>query len=206
MTEPLTPAPGQPGGYPTTLTFALPDRIARWRPLVHWILLVPQYFVLWALSIAAGVLVFVAWVMGVLLGRVPLGILEFIALYQRYNYRVTAYQYFLTDTYPPFAFDTTLADPGDYPGVRVDFARQEEGRNRLTIFFRILLAIPHFIVLGLVSIAVAIVGFVAFFAVIVLGRWPAGMRSFVEGYLRWSNRFSAYLNVLVDDYPPFSLS
>jgi hypothetical protein len=45
--------------------------------------------------------------------------------------------------------------------------------------------------------------FIGFFAVIILGRWPAGLESFMIGFIRWSTRFSAYYYLLTDDFPPF---
>jgi hypothetical protein len=68
-----------------------------------------------------------------------------------------------------------------------------------------LLAIPHFIVLTFLGIAAFVVEIIAFFAVIFTGRWPAGMRDFVVGVVRWSTRVNAYVLFLTDEYPPFSL-
>ena len=47
--------------------------------------------------------------------------------------------------------------------------------------------------------------FVWVFVVLFTGRWSPGMRDFVVGVMRWNTRVSAYLLLLVDDYPPFSL-
>jgi hypothetical protein len=46
---------------------------------------------------------------------------------------------------------------------------------------------------------------IAFFAVLFTGRWPEGLRSFVVGVMRWGTRVNAYLLLLTDKYPPFSL-
>lgn len=202
--------PGAPGppvsdGYPVTITFDLPDRVARWRPLVQWILAIPHFFVLWVISIAAGVAVLAAWFCGVILGRVPAVLLELIAMYLRYSASVSTYAGFLHGTYPRFAIDASTADPGTDPHVRVEVVEQVENRSRLTIFFRFLMIIPQAIVLYFVSIAAFVVWFIAFFAVIILGRWPSGLREFALGYLRWNQRFNAYAYLLTDDYPPFSL-
>jgi hypothetical protein len=80
-----------------------------------------------------------------------------------------------------------------------------DDRNRLTTFFRPILLIPHFIVLAFVGIAAAFAIFIAWFAVIILGRWPDGLRDFVLGYFRWAVRVNGYALLLTDEYPPFTL-
>ena len=79
-------------------------------------------------------------------------------------------------------------------------------RNRCTVFFRIILVIPQLIVLAVLFIASAVVvTFIAFFAVLFTGRWPAGMRDFVVKVWRWGLRVQAYYLLLTDEYPPFAL-
>jgi len=76
-------------------------------------------------------------------------------------------------------------------------------RSRLTVFFRLLLLIPHFIWALLYGIAACIVVFIAWFAILFTGKYPAGMYEFVAGYLRYYTRLSAYGYLVVDTYPPF---
>ncbi|MGZ5368846.1 MAG: DUF4389 domain-containing protein [Aeromicrobium sp.] len=192
-------------GYPATFAFDPPATIARWRPLVHWLLVIPHLVVLYALGIVAEVLVIVAWFVGVFTGKIPEGIQTPIAMYIRYSARVSSYALFLREEYPPFAFDASFAEPGNDPRVRVDFSPELEGRNRLTIFFRLFMVIPQAIVLAFVAIGASFVMIVAWFAVIILGRWPEGMRDFVVGFIRWSTRLNAYASLLTDEYPPFTL-
>lgn len=64
---------------------------------------------------------------------------------------------------------------------------------------------PHYIVLLVLFIAVYVVVIIAFFVVIFTGSWPAGMRDFVVGVMRWSARVNAYILLMTDQYPPFSL-
>ncbi len=193
--------------YPAaTFTLDPPDSIARWRVIGNVILAIPHFIVLYALNIVAELLAFVAWILGVFTGKVPEGILGIIAMYIRYSTRVSVYAAFLKEEYPPFTFATTFVDPGDDPRVRVDFAPSTEGRNRLTIFFRILMAIPHLIVLSLISIVAFFAFVIGWFAVLITGAWPDGIRSFIVGLLRWSTRLNSYMYLLTDDYPPFSLS
>jgi hypothetical protein len=67
----------------------------------------------------------------------------------------------------------------------------------------IYILIPHIFVLGLVSIAASVVGFLAFWAILFTGSYPEGFYNFLLGSLRWQNRLSATLYQLVDGYPVF---
>lgn len=192
--------------YPATLTFDAPEKIARWRVIGNIILAIPHFIILYVLTLVAEVLAFVAWIVGVITGTVPEGIQSVIVMTLRYQTRVSLYALFLKEEYPPFAFSTEFADPGDDPRVRVDFSPRIENRSRLTIFFRGLLIIPHFIALFFVYIAFYFVIVIAWFAVLITGKWPTGLRNFVVGFQRWGLRLTSYMFLLNDDYPPFSLN
>jgi hypothetical protein len=70
-----------------------------------------------------------------------------------------------------------------------------------------LLAIPHYIVLFFLFIAAIVVVVIAWFVILITGRYPRSLFDFVEGVLRWSNRVIGYAFALVtDQYPPFRLS
>jgi hypothetical protein len=79
-----------------------------------------------------------------------------------------------------------------------------EKRSRLTTFFRLLLAIPHFIVVTFYFLAAEIVVIIAWFALLFTGRYPQGMYDFVAGALRYQTRVYGYAGLLADEYPPFS--
>lgn len=89
--------------------------------------------------------------------------------------------------------------------MRVDVTPDLENRNRLTIFFRYFMLIPQSVVLFFIAIAFYVVMVIAWFAVLILGRWPDGLRTFAVGYLRWTTRVNAYGSLLTDRYPPFSM-
>jgi hypothetical protein len=126
-------------------------------------------------------------------------------MYIRYEQRVWTYAGFLREEYPPFTFDSTAPDPGNDPRVRVEVAPALEGRNRLTVGFRLILFIPWAIVLIAYAIAASAVFIVAWFAVLFTGRWPEGMRTFVLKVARYYVRTSGFLLLLTDEYPPFAL-
>src|SRR6476469_5853839 len=77
-------------------------------------------------------------------------------------------------------------------------------RNRLTVFFRWLLAIPHLIVLTLWSIVAEIAIIIAWFAALITGRVPAGVHNFLASWLRYATHVYAYAFLLADPFPPFS--
>ena len=79
-------------------------------------------------------------------------------------------------------------------------------RSRLTVFFRLLLAIPHLIWLYLWSIPVAFAVLIAWFAALFTGRVPEGLHNFNAAFLRYSTRVTGYLFLLADPWPPFTTS
>lgn len=79
-----------------------------------------------------------------------------------------------------------------------------EGRNRLTTFFRFLVAIPWLIVAALYGIVAQIAVLIAWFAIVFTGRYPEGLYNFNEGYLRMISRVNGFAYLLNDEYPPFN--
>jgi hypothetical protein len=71
------------------------------------------------------------------------------------------------------------------------------------VVFRAVLVIPQLAVLYFVSLAALAVLVIGWFAVLLAGRWPRGLQSFVVGWMRWTLRVRGYWYLLVDDYPPF---
>ena len=76
-------------------------------------------------------------------------------------------------------------------------------RSRLTVFFRLLLAIPHLIWLALWGIAAELAALVAWFAALFTGRVPAGLHNFMASFVRYAIRVTAYVFLLADPFPPF---
>ena len=78
---------GQPrcgSNYPIDLGVDVPDRIARWRPLVQWILAIPLLIVVYVLRILAEVCAFIGWFVVLFTGKLPEGLGNLIAGYYRY--------------------------------------------------------------------------------------------------------------------------
>ena len=76
-------------------------------------------------------------------------------------------------------------------------------RSRLTVFFRLLLVIPHLIVVALWAIAALFALLAAWFAALFTGRVPGGLHDFLASYLRYSTRVTAYAYLIADPFPPF---
>src|ERR671929_262605 len=78
----------------------VPRDLNRWLPLVKWFLAIPHYIVLFFLSIAAVVVVIVAWFAILFTGRYPRGIFHFLEGVIRWHNRVIGYAFTLvTDRY-----------------------------------------------------------------------------------------------------------
>jgi hypothetical protein len=90
-----------------------------------------------------------------------------------------------------------------YP-VSYEADHAAEGRNRLTTFFRYIVAIPWQIVAGLWGFVVSFTVFFAWLAMIFTGRYPEGLYNFNAGFLRMSTRANGFNYLLTDEYPPFN--
>ena len=197
-----TPVPAG-AGFPLQLDLDAPVAIARWRPIVQWFLAIPHFVVLYVLAIVQRVVFIISFFAILFTGKMPDGLFGFNAMVLRYQWRVVSYAWFMREDYPEFAFPVEGTDPATEPArLSVEPAAK---LSRGLIFVKWLLAIPHYIALLVLGIAAYVVVVIAFFAVIITGDWPEGMRNFVVGVMRWSARVSAYILLMTDQYPPFSL-
>ncbi len=118
----------------------------------------------------------------------------------RFSNRVGAYLALMDDRYPSTDDEQAVHLELPYP----DAARE---LNRWLPLVKWLLAIPHYVVLAFLYLALFVTVVVAWFAILFGGRYPRGLFTFAEGVLRWTNRVGAYAFLLVTDrYPPFRLS
>ncbi len=191
--------------YPVTLELDAPLEVARWRPLVHWLLSIPYYIVLYVLQIVLGVITFVAWFIILFTGNLPDSIFDFMTSVHRFQWRYSSYLLFLREPYPPFEIVGSAVDAGTDPPTRFSVEHPDH-LSRGLIFVKWLLAIPHYVVLFFLAIGAVIGGLIGFFAVLITGRWPEGLRDFIVGFHRWAYRVQAYVYLLTDVYPPFRLA
>lgn len=186
--------------YPISFLIDPPARQNRWTVFFRVILAIPHIIILNFLQIALRVVSLIAWFAILFVGRYPAGMYGFAAGCLRWQAMVMAYVSLLTDKYPPFALD----DLPEYPAHFLT-ADEVSDRNRLTVFFRLFMVIPHVIVLAFLTIAFVVVLLIAWFAVLFTGQLSAGLHGFLAGFNRWSNRVNGYVYLLTDAYPPFSL-
>ena len=175
---------------------AYPLRLKRWLLFARWILIIPHTFILAFLGVALGVVSFLAWWAILFTGRYPEGMWSFSLSVLRWNARVQAYTLCLRDEYPPF---------GDEP-YPITFALAYPQRQaRWLLFLRPILIFPHYICLMIMGMVSGVVSCIAWLSILLLGRMPRGMFSFLVGTQRWMYRVQLYLLMLTDAYPPFSM-
>ena len=117
-----------------------------------------------------------------------------------FSTRVTSYLLLLRDEYPATE---------DEQAVHIWFPDLQGGAavNRWLPLVKWFLAIPHYVLLFFLYIAVLLVTIARWFVILLTGRDPESLHAFVVGVIRWSIRVQAYAFVLVTDaYPPFRLA
>jgi len=149
------------------------------------------------LGVVAGICAIIAWFAILFTGRHPEGLWKLAAFYLRWRVRAVAYLMLLRDEYPPFG-------DGEYP-AELTLTMPDGKRDRLTVAFRLLLALPHIIILSVLSLLWLLTTVVAWFVVLVSGRYPPTLYGFAIGVLAWIARVEAYMLLLRDEYPPFTL-
>jgi hypothetical protein len=95
------------------------------------------------------------------------------------------------------------ATASSYP-LRYD-VEYPERLSRWLILVKWLLAIPHFLILYALGAVAYVIIIVAWFAILFTGRYPEGLFKFAVGVYRWNANVSAYLALMRDEYPPFSM-
>lgn len=116
--------------------------------------------------------------------------------YQIWTANVSAYYLNMRDEYPPFGQSA-------YP-VQYDLVYPQD-LSRLLIFVKWLLVIPHILVLAVLGIGAVAAYVIAWFAILITGRFPLPLFGYLVGVMRWGLRVNAYVMLLTDVYPPFSL-
>ncbi len=188
------------GGYPVEVQVDPPAEQNRLSVLLRIFYVIPHAIIVQALQYVVGVTGLIAWLIIIITGRCPAGLVRFHAGYVRWTARAYGYLGLLTDKYPPFALE-----PDDQYPIRVQVQEEVEGRNRLTAFFRLILAIPHLIIIAVLGFVAYVVAFIAWIVALFTGSVPVGLHNFLAGVVRWWARVNAYTYLVVDEYPPFSL-
>ncbi|MDH3680230.1 MAG: DUF4389 domain-containing protein [Acidimicrobiia bacterium] len=210
----------QPAAYPARLEIDYPEELNRVTTAFRLILIIPIAILIGILSangsstyitdsgdvittsgggIAGGLAVATA-LMIIFRQRYPRWWFDFALEFTRFSTRVGAYFALLTDQYPSTVEEQTVHLDVDYPDVERDL-------NRWLPIVKWILAIPHVIVLIVLSIGAFFAVLIAWFAILFTGQYPRALFDYVVGVARWWLRVDAYATLLVTDrYPPFSLS
>jgi hypothetical protein len=160
------------------------------------ILAIPLFIWVSLWGLAAGLAIIVAWFAGLFLGRIPDGLHNFVAGFVRYQTHVNAYFAIAADPYPWFTGAT------GYPvSVTIEPAATQ---SRLTIFFRLLLAIPAIIVLYILQLVAQLVMILAWFYALFAGKLAKGLRDVLAYWLRYQAQTLGYIGLLTGRYPSFS--
>jgi hypothetical protein len=208
-----------PDGYPIDLSIAPPDRQSRWTVALRAILLLPALLIVVVLdgnrftigsrgsfTSTAGLLPGIAllgWFAILARARAPRGLRDAGAYALSYAAQFWAYALLLTDRYPdsdPLAAVPGLPTRSD--PIHLDLS-DDLRRSRLTVFFRLPLAVPHLVWLSLWGIAVFVCSIVNWFATLVVGRSPRWLHGFVSAYLRYAQHVYAFLYLIANPFPGF---
>jgi hypothetical protein len=176
------------------------DDLQRTRLTVFFrlILAIPHF--LWATlwGVIAILAAIVNWFATLFTGRSPDGLHTFLATFLRYATHVRAYALLIADPFPGFT-----GAQGSYPiDLEVD---PPQPQSRLTVFFRIILAIPALFVTNILSNLSQLLAVFSWFIALVTGRVPEGLRNFAVLALRFETQTYAYLMLLTDRYPSFNV-
>ena len=175
------------------------DDLKRTRITVFFRLLLalPQavWLAIWGIAVYAAWII--AWFAALITGRVPDGLHNFLARYARASTHLYAYLLLLADPWPPFG-----GASGSYPvDLRVDPPAKQ---SRLTVFFRILLAIPALILSYVFRLVNQLVAFLGWFYALATGRMHEGMRDLSAWMLRYETQTIGYVFLLTSAYPSLS--
>ena len=186
----------QSAQQPHPIRLVVNDDLQRNRLTVFFRLILAIPLILWA--VLWGAITVLAWIVNwfatLFMGRSPDGLHNFLASFLRYSTRVSAYVFLLADPWPPFS-----GQQGGYAiDVRTDPPQEQ---SRLTIGFRVILAIPALILSQVFRYVNQIVAFLGWFYALATGRMNEGMRNISAWLLRYEVQTYAYVMLLTQRYP-----
>jgi hypothetical protein len=192
---PFEPPPVEPPRpHPVRLVDNDDLRRSRLTVLARWLLVYPHLLWIFLYSLVAIVVVLANWVMTLIKGRSPQRLHRWLVRYLRYTVYVYSYLYLLTNPYPPFH--------GEEASCPIDLAVEGPDRQRrLVTAFRLILAIPAFVLAWVLSQVLLVIAILNWFIAVVMGRVPRGMEQIGLYCLRYQTQTYAYLAVVTDRYP-----
>jgi Domain of unknown function (DUF4389) len=172
----------------------------RWTTFFRLILAIPWLIVAYVYEILVAFTLLFAWVAVVILGRYPEWLYNFNGGVLRFYIRTFAWLYLQTDVWPPFG----IKDDPSYP-IRVNIAPRAASQSRLKAFFRLILALPVFVVLYGVQFIHLGAAVVAWLTIVFRGYLPEGINTVLTYVNSFYTRVYGYAALLTDDYPPVGL-
>lgn len=173
------------------------------RTFFGWLyILIPHAFVLLFLALWGAILQFVAFWVILFTGRYPQSMFEYQAGLLKWNLRLSARLYNLSDGYPAFGIKST----DDKTDLVIPYP---EKVNRGLMLLRLFLGIfyvylPHMFILYFRAVFVGVLIFLAWWVVLFTAKYPDFMFDWVTGQLRWQMRVTLYMQYMTDTYPPFT--
>ena len=162
------------------------------------ILAIPHLLWLTLWGVIAGLALIVNWFATLIMGRSPDGLHTFLATYLRYATHVRAYLLLVADPFPGFT-----GKLGTYPiDLEVD---PPEPQSRLTVLFRLILAIPALLISNILSQLNQLLAIFSWFVALVMGRVPEGIRNFAALAIRIESQTYGYVMLLTQRYPSFNV-
>lgn len=164
----------------------------------------PHAFLLIFLMLWSSILNMITFWAILITGKFPESMFNYQLNLQRWALRVNARISNLSDGYPAFGLQN------EDTNIMIEIERPENS-NRGTVLLRAIFGglyviLPHFLCLIFLSLGAMFVRLIAFWAVLITGKYPKGMHDYMVGVMRWQYRVGAYMGYLTDVYPPFSLS
>src|ERR1043166_28101 len=192
--------PEQTQQHPHPIRLVVHDYLQRNRLTVFFRLILAIPLILWGLL--WGAISALAWIVNwfatLFMGRSPDGLHNFLSSFLRYSTHARAYVLLIADPYPGFT-----GKLGTYPiDLEIDPPQEQ---NRLTVFFRIILAIPALVLSNIMSNLNQLLAIFSWFIALVLGRVPEGIRNFAALALRIEIQTFGYLMLLTGRYPSFNV-
>jgi hypothetical protein len=191
--------------YPLQLDFQADTHITRWRPLVQWLYAIPHLMIAGALRSLRQVLTLISLFTVLFTKQIPRSLFDVIVMTYRYEWRATSYALFMHEDYPPYDFEPSSEDDGVEPHTSLRLSYPDD-LERWKPLYKWFLAIPQYFVLAGLFIAACLGVVAGFFAVLFTGEYPQGIRDFLVNAYRYGLRVEAYVGLLTDRYPPFSLA
>jgi len=165
----------------------------------RYLVAIPWLIVAAIYGFVAELVAVIAWFAIVFTGKYPEGLYSFNAGYLRMIGRVNAFEYLLTDEWPPFGGD----EAPQYP-VRIGVAPPLDMYSRLKTGLRLIFGIPVYLLAIVQAIILSVCALIAWFAILFTGKLPEGLFDPIRSASAYLTRATAYFLLLTEDWPPFS--